>query len=263
MVLRVFTIVFLISTLASGIGVAQTIAQRDPAAVGLAAQSLKAAVGITPLSDVVLQGTVMYVAGSDEETGTFTLEARGNLENRIVLNLSGGQRQEIRNGPSGTWIGPDGVGHPIATHNCWTDPSWFFPALSLQAALSDPQLALIYVAQESRDGLAVQHLQFSRILPGQTPSMTAEIQRLSLVDLYLEVASYLPLALAFKTHPDDDLNLDIPVEVQFGDYRLVNGVKVPFHVQKSLQGSLLLDINLSGAVFNSGLSDSLFAVQVP
>jgi hypothetical protein len=92
--------------------------------------------------------------------------------------------------------------------------------------------------------------------------MTAQIQRLSLVDLYLDAASYLPLVLAFKTHADDDLNLDIPVEIQFADYRLVNGVKVPFHIQKFLQGTLLLDITLSGVAINTGLPDSLFAVQV-
>jgi hypothetical protein len=92
--------------------------------------------------------------------------------------------------------------------------------------------------------------------------MTAQIQRLSLVDLYLDAASYLPLILGFKTHADDDLNIEIPVEIQFADYRLVNGVRLPFRIRKFLQGSLLLDIALSGARVNSGLPDSLFAVQV-
>ena len=70
------------------------------------------------------------------------------------------------------------------------------------------------------------------------------------------------MILAFKIHPDDDLNLDIPVETRFGDYRLVNGARVPFRIQKSLQGSLLLDITLSSVAINASLPDSLFAVQV-
>jgi len=70
------------------------------------------------------------------------------------------------------------------------------------------------------------------------------------------------LILGFKTHADDDLNIEIPVEIQFADYRLVNGVRLPFRIRKFLQGSLLLDIALSGARVNSGLPDSLFAVQV-
>jgi hypothetical protein len=123
-------------------------------------------------------------------------------------------------------------------------------------------VSILYTGVETREGVALHHLRLFRTVPGQTAKMTAEIQHLSTVDLYLDAGSYLPLVLAFQTHPDNDLNLDIPVEIQFADYRLVNGVKLPFHIQKFLQGTLLLDITLSGAAVNSGLSDSLFAVQV-
>ena len=251
--------------LAIGVAVVPGAAQspvRDRQALVVAGQALSALTPSVNVNDIALQGTVAYTAGSDEETGVVTLEARGNAQTHIVLSLPGGQRQEVRNGPAGYWTGPEGQQHPMAVHNCWPDAPWFFPALSLQALSTDPQVSILYTGVETREGVALHHLRLFRTVPGQTPEMTAQIQRLSLVDLYLDAASYLPLVLAFKTHADDDLNLDIPVEVQFSDYRLVNGVRVPFRIQKSLQGSLLLDITLSSVAINSGLPDSLFAVQV-
>ena len=100
----------------------------------------------------------------------------------------------------------------------------------------------------------------SRIAPGQTARMTAEIQGLSVVDLYVDPNSMLPLALAFKTHPDDDFNLNIPVEIRFGDYRNVNGVLAPFRIQKLLQGTLTLDLAVTQATVNSGVASSTFTI---
>ena len=59
------------------------------------------------VNDATLQATAAYVAGSDEESGTATLTGHVNQESLVQLNLSGGTRQEIRNGPAGTWSGPD------------------------------------------------------------------------------------------------------------------------------------------------------------
>ena len=122
-------------------------------------------------------------------------------------------------------------------------------------------MAIVYVGSESKAGLAVQHVRFSRLVPGQRANAAALIQQLSAMDVYLDAASYLPVAFDFNVHPDDDAGLSLPVEVQFGDYRLVNGVRTPFRIQKSLQGSLLLDIALSSATINSGLTGSLFSTQ--
>lgn len=242
-------------------GTVATVAS-DPQALAVANKALWTLAPATALADITLQGTASRTAGSDYQSGTFTFQASGNGKSLELLNLDGGQLQEVRNGPVGYWTDPEGQEHPTASHNCWTDAPWFYPAMSLQALANDPQVSIFYIGPEDRDGVALHHLRLFRTVPGQMPEMTAQIQRLSTVDLYLDAASYLPLILAFKTHADDDLNIDIPVEIQFADYRLISGVKVPFHIQKFLQGSLLLDITLVSATVNSGLSDSLFAVPV-
>jgi hypothetical protein len=254
-------LVLLLCLVAAAPATTQQIPGAAPQALVVIRQALRALTGGLPVNDIILQGTVSYTAGSDYQGGTVLLQASGNGKSRLTLNLDGGQRLEVRNGPTGYWVGPDGQQHPMATHNCWTDAPWFYPGLSLQALATDPQVSIVYVGEEIREGVPLLHLRLFRTVPGQTPVTTADIQRLSATDVYLDAVAALPLIVDFSTHPDNDLNLDIPVEIQFGDYRLVNGVKVPFRIRKFLQGSPMLDITLSGGAINSGVPQSDFVVQ--
>ena len=237
---------------------------RDPNALALAARALQAISPNAALSDITLQGTVNYTAGSDEEGGTVTLVALGNQMSLASLSLTGGSRQEIRNGPLGVWTGPNGVPTAMATYNCVVDASWFFPALALQGLSSDPTLGAIDLGPAEWSGVSAVHLQFSHVLPGQAAAATAQLQGLSTLDLYLDPQTLLPLALDFNAHPDNNVNVNIPVEIQFGSYRTVNGVQVPFRVQKLFQGTLQLDIFVSQVAINSGVSSSIFTLpQLP
>jgi hypothetical protein len=102
----------------------------DPSAVALATRALQALAGGTALTDISLQGSVTYTGNSGMQTGTATLTARGNMESLLTLNLSGGQRKELRSGVVGIRIGSDGAPHAMAQNNCHLDAAWFFPAFS-------------------------------------------------------------------------------------------------------------------------------------
>jgi len=237
-------------------------AQRDARAVAVVSQSLSALAGSTALGDLTLQGSVAYTAGSDQESGAVTLLASGNRLSNLALNLSGGARNEIRNGPAGLWSGPDGVQYPMALHNCWPDADWFYPGLSFAALSSDPQLGLAYVGPESKDGLPVIHIQQFRVVPGQTAQVTAQIQALSTEDIYLDASSLLPLFVDYNAHPDNDFNRNIPVELGFTAYQRISGVVIPTHEQKFFNGTLQLDLSITSAVVNSGLPPSDFNATV-
>ena len=114
-------------------------------------------------------------------------------------------------------------------------------------------------AKSERDGLSVLHIRVSQALTGDTASLN--LSRLSTTDIYFDPVSFLPLAIGFKTHPDNDLKTDIPIEIQFADYRVVNGVQIPFHIQQMLNGGVILDFSVTSAVLNSGLPDSDFILQ--
>lgn len=110
---------------------------RDPSAVSLAGRALQGLVGETPLTDITIVASATYTAGSDLEMGPATLVALGNQRSRVTLNLTSGQRQEIRRGSAGAWVGADGTPHAVGSSNCHVDAAWFYPALSLAALASD------------------------------------------------------------------------------------------------------------------------------
>jgi hypothetical protein len=253
-------VLFLMALVSSPIKAQTTAPARDPQALALIASSLKALTGGVSVNDVAMQATASYVAGSDEESGTATLTALGNQQSLVQLNLSGGARQEIRNGPAGAWSGPDGTAHSMAIHNCWTDASWFFPVLTLEAVATDPQTAVSYLGTDTTKGKPLLHLQVTRVPAGQSADVTALILRLGTMDIYFDPQSLLPVVLDFNTHPDADLNTNIPVEIQFGNFQNSNGALVPFHIQKFLQRTLLLDLTVSSVLANSGVPQSAFAL---
>lgn len=88
------------------------------------------------------------------------------------------------------------------------------------------------------------------------------MQRFSQVELFLAADSLLPTALTFKLHPDNDANLDLLVEIKFSDYRPVNGVMVPFRVQKYVNGGLVQDFFIDSAAVNTRPPDSEFSVPI-
>jgi hypothetical protein len=250
----------------TAIGQTQTAATptSDPQAVTLANQAFSALAGRTQINDVTLTGTTIRTAGSDGDTGTVTLKALGTSQSRVDMNLSNGQRSEIRNLsnglPQGFWTALNSSAHTAAKHNSMTDAAWFFPALSVLSQASDSTLLFTYVGQETRNGNAVQHIRAAQnVSPSFDPS--GLIQRLSTEDIYLDATSLLPVALTFNEHPDNNALANIPIEVDFSNYQVVNGVRIPFRIQKFFNGTLFLDVTVQSAALNSGLTNADFIAQ--
>jgi hypothetical protein len=266
-------------------------AASDPQAVALIQRSLAALTGGAPVSDVTLTGTVRRIAGSDDETGTATLEATSIGDSRADLSFPSGNRSEIRNHsavplpgslpstlpqsilqaaqPVGAWSGPDGVMHGMASHNTLSDPAWFSPAHTLTNAATQ-NYVLSYVGQLTlSNGQSVVHISASRPAPNvsQPPpgppgmSFAAFMQRLSQMDFYFDPSTSLPIALAFNTHPDGNALVDLPVWIQFSNYQSVGRVQVPMHVERYLNNNLVLDFQFTNAIFNSGPSATTFQLQ--
>jgi hypothetical protein len=250
------------------------ISQQNPSSTSTSTQALSALqnaysalVGRTGVADVTLTGTVERIVGPDDETGTVVLKATATGESRMDLSLSSGDRSEIRsfdsaNSPVGAWSGSDGVQHAIPYHNLLSDSAWFFPALTLRRLFNTTGIVGTYVGQETLDGQSVVHVYFSQAPAVANTKNAGVLQHLTQMDFYLDPTTLLPVALSYATHPDDNELLDIPVQVQFSNYRNIDGVQIPFHVQKFLNGNLSLDLQIQSAAVNSGLSASAFGVQI-
>jgi hypothetical protein len=237
---------------------------RDAQAVSLLQRSLAALSGTTNVRDVTLNGSGNWIAGSDNETGSATLKATVIGQSNINLSLSGGQRSEVidisQAPPVGNWCGTDGVWHAMAAHNLFSDPSWFFPTFLISRVLSGTNYAISPMDAETQNGIAVEHIGIYQ-QPGYTDQGTPTIASLSQIDIYLNASTLLPVSISFNTHPDNNALLNIPIQIRFSNYQTVQGVSVPYHVQKFIQNGLALDVTITTVQLNSGLSASDFQAQ--
>jgi hypothetical protein len=230
-------------------------AQRDPQALSLLSQSLAAMTKGAVIQDIKLQAHVTRTAGSETDAGPAVLEAAAYNQSNLNYAFTSGPRTEIRNGSAGVWSGPDGQNHPIALHNTWVAAPWFAPALIVQSWIQDSSFSLSYIGPEDRNGEQVQHVRASHNVSANT-----QIAALSATDLYLDSRSLLPVALAFDTHPDNDLGLNLPIQVTYGDYQAFGGLQAPARIQSFLQNSLLWDVSVTATSANNGLAASEFLV---
>lgn len=203
---------------------------------------------VGPVANVQMSGTANWTYGSDQQTGTVTLQANANGQSRMLLQMPSGSRVETQNPYSEsqrqcTWSGADAVVHSSAVHHCWLDAIWFLPAITMQtgAGAADDVPS---VAQSTNPGQVRIHRE--RHLVDVDSAQTAQfIAHLSAVDLDLEAATGLPLLLAYAAHPDNDAGIDMAVEVRYGAYSTFSGVTVPTHIQKFINHSLILDLQIT------------------
>ncbi len=238
----------------------------DPKAISLATQAIAALTNGVAIGDTTMTGNVAWTSGPHKANGSVVAYAKTSAMSRIDLTLGAGNRSEIRNNtgssPQGAWVNAAGTSIAVAAQNCWTDPVWFFPALtSLAAAATDNTLVLTYAGLETRNAMSVQHIQAYRYIVSKFPEFVTFTQKASKVDYYLDAATLVPLSVTFSAHPDNDASTDIPVEIDFSDYQLVSGVLVPYHITKLWEGSPLFDFTATNVTINTGLPDSLFSIQ--
>jgi hypothetical protein len=124
-----------------------------------------------------------------------------------------------------------------------------------------PDMIFSYLGLEQRDGLSVYHLRAYRTPKDELAFVSSLVRRLSTTDIYLDSVSLLPRALTFNVHSDNDSNTNIRTEIRFADYRVADGVKVPFHIQQLVNDGLVLDLHVTSATINSGLLESEFSIQ--
>lgn len=233
----------------------------DTPAVNLAKKSIEALTRGMLVSDVTLDANVISILGSDYETGNGTLQAKGVNQSRLNFKLTYGTRSDVRGtgsgGAIGAWTKDEKPSSFYSNANCWTDAAWFFPAMSSLTQTANPAFTFRYLGQELHGGVNTEHIRVFQTPLGSAPL----IRHLSTIDFYLDPTTSLPLATAFAVHPDHDASTDLPVEIRFAQYRVVSGVAVPFHIQRMINGGVILDLTVTKVTFNAGLLDAAFTLQ--
>ncbi len=196
---------------------------------------------------VQMTGNATWHYGSDEQTGTATLSAYATGRSTMALELSGRIRSETQGAFADaaracTWSGPDGVAHPAANHNCWLSAVWFLPQITLQPGAGAPDATFLTAAASDGKTMLLHQERHPTARDTRTANLLTEV---SGIDMGVDAVTHLPQWLLFKTHPDNDAGTDIQVEIDLSDYRTVNGLTIPFHIQKLINHTLVLDIQIA------------------
>jgi len=126
--------------------------------------------------------------------------------------------------------------------NCFPPP-WFFPAFALFAAQQDALLPS-WLLSSTSDDTAGQHLVYDLTFPGSTDGLPVTPP----LSLLVDPDSHLPVSISFYLRPEKASQAANVLErVTYAGYRNVDGVMLPFHVQRYLNNALILDLSISSA----------------
>jgi hypothetical protein len=209
------------------------------------------------IQQVQISGNATWYSGTLEDNGSISLTALNDGSSQMQLVLaSAGVRTESQTvaGSSSVcqWTGNDGVKHVVDESNCWKPAIWFLPALSLQPSSMASYIQTVDLGN-GQLGFGTdfsRHLQCQLFFSDLPPSMAADAAQQSLSDLGLDPATMLPLMLAYNVFPDGGGPTPIAIEIHYSDYRTVNGVQLPFLIQRYVNGSLQLGIVVTSAQIN-------------
>lgn len=231
---------------------AVTIAQDPSSALRSTVIQLAASAfhGNSAFTQASLVGRARSIQGSLIEDGTINLTTSADGAYQIDYQFSGGVRTETQTSPSQSdpscsWTDVTGTSHPTAQQNCLLGVAWFLPELGMFGGIPSAGATLSLAGIVSENEGSYLDLR-SRTNSNNSPS-AALMTHLSTIDLLLSADTYLPCLGRYMAHPDANSNVDIPVEIQFTDYRQVSGLAIPFRIQRFFNGTLVLDITIETA----------------
>lgn len=176
-------------------------------------------------------GNTQLIVGSDGSYTASTIRTIGiNVEQRQVGPATGS---------ACLWQDAAGTQHDVDAGNCVV-PAWFFPELQVLSPASTSEWVVNSAAPSGIPHLLCTYSSAALPTATQPPTM----------DIALSPDTLLPENASFTLHPDGHSNVDVPVVISCKDYRLINGVMVPFRIQKTLNGTLVLDLTITSATVN-------------
>ncbi|MHB8502560.1 MAG: hypothetical protein ACYDHE_16665 [Candidatus Acidiferrales bacterium] len=240
---------------------AATSVQRDPQALTVLAQTLKAAGGPAALSaiqDVTGSGNITYYWGGEEVQGTVSVKGRGLGQFRLDAILQNGARSWAVSNGAGFEKDADGTVTKIPYHNTLNVGNLTLPIYFISQLPQDAAASLIYVGLETKNGAQVHHIRTQKTFSSNLDP-SGIVSKLTARDFFIDATTFQIVSTLDMVHPASASTIDYPRETQFSDYRAVNGILVPFSITEVATGQRTYSIQLNQVTFNSGLQDSDFA----
>ncbi len=204
------------------------------------------------ISAVHLFGTAEWIAGSLHESGDATLSAKLDGSSKVELSLSTSSRTEMQS-PSGSgrtchWTDATGADHRISRANCLIAIPWFAPTLFTQ--LSPLQPATLVITDDgsiTKDGVTYHQISYHHACDSDNVVPKKWMKDIGAVKVFYEPVTLLPSTLSYVLQSDRNQLQGIEVSVVFSDYRRTDGIMLPFHIERYIQRTLQLTLNITNA----------------
>jgi hypothetical protein len=203
-------------------------------------------------SVVNLTAAAEWIAGSDRERGTAQLQANADGSTNVQLALGKASRTEVQTkadlSRTCTWTDGTGKSHDVLGPNCLIAVPWFAPSLFGQPSAALPSLlGTTDDGAVSKDSSTFHQVSYLLKLKGADSSATNQLVGQSTVKVFYDPQTSLPASLEYFIHPDSDDSRNIPVRVVFSNYQSISGVMLPFHIERYVNRTLQLKLDVSNA----------------
>lgn len=214
--------------------------------------------GNKPVSHIQMSGNATWYSGGNQDTGTATLtaSASGGAQMQLSMTQKGAwteTQSDIGFGMNCGWAGADGVTHNGDSMNCLKPLAWVLPSISLQPASLPSGVGFADLGMGSVGSVAsgsYRHLQSQAVLSAMPSQLLGQSVQASTVDIGYDPHTLLAGVLVYQVHPDNGAPVLIPIEIHYSNYQIVNGVAVPFLIQRYVNGSLQIELRITSAQIN-------------
>lgn len=248
---------------------------RDLQSVDILSRVAQAAGGgqaLASIRDITESGEITFYWGENVK-GPVTIRTLGGNHFRMEADLPQGKS---------TLIVKDGVGSktesektiPISRENAINLGNLTYPVGLVAAALADSATDVSFVGIEKREGRSVYRLrikgQLGLVSEARMGGPVVKDLLINALDFDIVSVEDRPFPVPNTSAPSNsssrqnsEKKISAPPsrEIEFSDFRVIRGVRVPFSVSTKLMGQQMLSLQLREVTFNNNLSASDFQVQ--
>jgi hypothetical protein len=209
------------------------------------------------------------------ETGEVVFHWGNGVRGPVTVSMMGGDRlrldAELPRGKS-TWIVRESVGskrdaqgqHPIGTLQSVNLGFLTFPLAYALEAINDPTTDVSLGGIEQQSGRSIYRLKLRGRLGLSQKEHAVSVTKYVLVDaMTFDVIAVEEHPVPISMHDGKRVEDSRIRRLDFGDFRLIHGLRVPFLISESLFGQSTLDIHLTDVSFNNNLPDEDFKNSFP
>jgi hypothetical protein len=202
---------------------------------------------ITPTTTIALSGHIQ--ASSLPASMAVSMFSQGNSRWRAELDTPKEHKVTIVNSGKGQIQHADGHITPLSDNNSSHQRPMYIPCLT-NLALPPGAVAATYLRTET---INADSFDVIELLPSNHPSVKWAADRMKSV-VWISRASGTLAKLQYFNAAEQDANDTETVEIDYLDYRVIDGLAVPFH-QVTVAGKLTINLQIDSVQLNGPAAD--------